>query len=705
MKLVYDKTKISFVLHEQGKERIIFDDLIVRLRLTAVSLAGGRIRPGGVIGKGGGCEYPLVQYFMGSRRVYGMNQSSASLHSKIIDESLLISYESVDKEAFSPDEAVTLKIGHLPDVDGSVFFHNRSDDFQNFDCEGLWWSQAVFAKDPVKEIKNDWGMLMLWKYDDGLIGGMIPVTTEKVFSKMCGAKGTLSIIASTASCEVGTQTYPLVLISFADSVDGVIRNLFDSYSQINPNLPDRVKGQIGPPFDKLGWCSWNAFGQNCTEENILSAVKALSQKNIPVKYIIIDDCWQDTIRRDSQSHAEGLSDAKLVSMDCSKKKFPSGMASIIAQCKRLGIESVGLWHAMNGYWQGIDPDGSLFREHPEWFMTIEDGCVIPRPGTEFFKKWYELMRQWGADFVKVDNQGFHRRQMTYKKSFCEYMTDLQKDLRDAAMAASMRVIYCMATHPENIFNAMPQQLLRVTNDFIPNDVYGTRKHVVNNFYNSAWLGNLFWPDYDMFQTMDSNAVALAHSLAISASPIYTTDEPDRINSELIRKLVLPDGSITRYDVPARVLESRFFDDPFAEDAIMVVMAQAKSAITLGLFNMSCSGRAVHGHITLKEIGLCEENYLVYSDTGAFAAKIVSKGGCIEYFLKSLRSDLITLAPVRSGFAVIGLIDYFAAPAMVLEIIETGTGYQIKLASAGRLLYYSDKVGINTIEVDKKCVIR
>lgn len=702
MNFKFDRKTSSFFLLEQNKKRIVFDDLTVKLRFTSISLKDGRITPLGVDDE----SFALSQRFIGGNTDYRMGQCSAFLRYKILGSSLLITYDSVSKEAFSPEEAVKLTVSDIPGVDGSVFYHNRSDDFQNFDCEGLWWSQAIFLKDPARETKNDWGLFALWKYEDGRIAGILPVTTEKVFGKLCGSsRKCLSTVASTTSYEVQTDSYPLLLVSFADNVETVVDNIFQAYVKINPNLPLLTEKKIGKPFDKLGWCSWNAFGKDCTEQDIVSAIKKFKENNLPIKYVIIDDCWQDITIEKVVKHDEGFSNARLVSIDCSKEKFPSGMKQIVKTCKKAGIESVGLWHALNGYWQGIDSECSLAKEFPEWFIVISNGTLVPKPGSAFFDIWYKLLRSWGVDFVKIDNQGFHRQHLPYQKSFCEYMSNLQRDIKDAMVTHELRAIYCMATHPENIFNAMPDQILRVTNDFIPNNVYGTRKHIVNNFYNSAWLDKLLWPDFDMFQSSDMNSLAFAHSLAISASPIYTTDKPVDIKSDLLRRLVLPSGLIPRYDIPARLLDSRFFQNPFEDGNVMVVKARSGHAVSVGIFNVTSSGVAVFGRITLEELGLSEDRYLAYSDSAKFEPQIVKRGGYISYFLKNIESDLVTLAPVRKGFAVIGLIDYFAAPALVSKIIVNKKSCVLKLKASGQILYYSDLNGIITADVEKNCEIK
>jgi hypothetical protein len=53
------------------------------------------------------------------------------------------------------------------------------------------------------------------------------------------------------------------------------------------------------------------------------------------------------------------------------------------------------------------------------------------------------------------------------------------------------------------------------------------------------------PDWDMFHSVHPAAEYHASARAISGGPLYVSDSPGKHNFELLRKLVLPDGSILR----------------------------------------------------------------------------------------------------------------------------------------------------------------
>jgi hypothetical protein len=86
-------------------------------------------------------------------------------------------------------------------------------------------------------------------------------------------------------------------------------------------------------------------------------------------------------------------------------------------------------------------------------------------------------------------------------------------------------------------------------------------HMVHCAYNSLWMGNFIHPDWDMFQSTHPCAEFHAASRAISGGPIYVSDAVGKHNFELLKSLVLPDGSVLRcqyYALPAR---DCLFEDP------------------------------------------------------------------------------------------------------------------------------------------------
>lgn len=687
----YDTDAKSFVFSYDNSPRLIFDNFELNFRLSRISLKSKQIIPLANKDYQHKSNYPLVLKGMGSSKVLRLSQPSASLSIETAKDAALISYHNdFDEPTFSPDQPARIVLSEIPGIKRGVFYHNRSDEFQNFDCEGLWWSQAAFFNECKSELFHDWGLLSCWQYNDGLVGGLLPVTTNQAIGKLRfdGPEG-LSTIACTGVTGQLTKTLPLALIAFSNSIENLIDHLLTSLHQIYPNFNLEKNKALPEPFDKLGWCSWNAFGPNVNQNDIRKTIDSAKVNNLPLGYILIDDGWLDI---DSDTNepilAEGITDCKLKSLEADSEKFPDGIKSLVQYAKKSGINHVALWHTSNGYWNGLSQNNPLVESHPQWFKKTGSNIHVPAENSPLYDLTYSKIKEWDVSFVKIDNQGFHRRVLPYETNLANYMSNIQTKLQNALNANDLKAIYCMATHPEVIFNSKTRQLLRISNDFIPNDVYGARKHIVNNFYNDFWLNKIFWSDFDMFQSNDLFAETFARMFAISNSPVYITDKPDQINLQLLKKMILPAGQIPRYKESAKVLPSRFFDDPYQKNNILAVQAKHHDITTLGLFNTIETGQATTGNITLNELCLNGSTFLAYSDSRCETTVLTAQNASILYSLKNLKSDLVHIVPIQNGFAFIGNIDYFAAPALIEKITTNRVSAEIKLIEAGTVLGYS-----------------
>lgn len=692
-RFAYEPSGGGFVVSALGRTRVVIGELALNLGMTHLSLQGGRIAPDRGEPSEAGVRFPLRLKAIGSRSNIRLAQPAGFLKGMAVGQAMCLSYENTAEERhFSPDEAVCCILSELPGVQGAVFYQNRSNEFQNFDCEGLWWSQAVFVGDPARQLSHDWGLLALWKYDDGTVGGILPLTNDQTLGRLRGTKDGLGVISSDFKSGVVISEYPMALLAFGKSEGDVRDSLFEAARCLSPRLILRKpKDTLCKPFDTLGWCSWNAFGASVTERDVRGAVDALRARQVPVGYMLLDDGWLHHEKPASgKALQEGITGSTLLSYEPDAVKFPSGLRSLIAEVKAKGIPFFGLWHALNGYWAGISPRAGMVKDHPGDVFKGSQGTMLPEPGKGFYRRWYEKMKSWGVDFVKVDNQGFPRQHLPYARSLPAYAAGLQQDFQSAAKASGFPVIHCMATHAELIFNSTSPHLLRVTNDFCPDDDFSARLHLVNNFYNAFWLGKVFWTDFDMFQSNDRNAEVFAKMLALSHSPIYVTDPPDAINTALLRRLVLPAGEIPRYETPGEPLSARFFENPYGEGRVLTVIARVHGITTVGVFNAVETGRAAVTQIAPADLGY-HDPCLVYSEGALVPPHILSPDQPVRISLKGLRSDLLTFSPVRNGFAPVGVVDYYAAPAILETMpVKAGGAWLVTCRAGGLFVAFCSK---------------
>lgn len=106
-------------------------------------------------------------------------------------------------------------------------------------------------------------------------------------------------------------------------------------------------------LEYLGWCSWDAFHMDVTQEGLEQKAQEFRDKAIPVRWMLIDDMWADVPHNDLKT----MHSRKLRSFEADPVRFPGGLKAAISALKDRYAMRVGIWHPTSGYWNGIDPDG------------------------------------------------------------------------------------------------------------------------------------------------------------------------------------------------------------------------------------------------------------------------------------------------------------------------------------------------------------
>ncbi len=287
-------------------------------------------------------------------------------------------------------------------------------------------------------------------------------------------------------------------------------------------VPLRAERTYPAIFENFGWCSWNAFYQDVTADKLYSKMEEFREKNVPVKWIIIDDGWLM------------VKDNKLVDFPADPAKFPAtasadGLAVCIKKLKEeYGIEKVGVWHAFNGYWQGISPDSPLVERFGDALMTTVHGMILPSDAPEkafrFWDAWHGYLAQCGVDFVKVDNQS-----ATYTYLADTISTTTGARHAHEAIERSINkhfggvVIDCMGMDMENVLARPYSAVSRNSDDFFPDKEDGFAKHIQQNLYGAIWHSQIHYCDYDMWWSSKSAPVQSGLLRAISGGTVYTSD--------------------------------------------------------------------------------------------------------------------------------------------------------------------------------------
>lgn len=408
-------------------------------------------------------------------------------------------------------------------------------------------------------------------------------------------------------------------------------------------------------FKCLGWCSWNAFWREPSEEKILKAYKSLLESGIKPAFVLIDDGWQDE------------EDRRMRSLEPDPRKFPRGFENLVKKLKEMGARYVGLWHTLNVHWNGVARGSKLAEEFREYLLEV-NGYLVPDPRKSFelFKKWYRRLRSWGFDFVKVDNQSFVGYAYMGRLPIEEAARLLHEGLEAAAHLHALDVLNCMAQEPENSFNWIRSAVSRNCVDYIvPHKSSRDKLHILFNAYNALWMSQLVWPDWDMFQSHDPWALPQAVARAVSGGPVYLTDEPGKTRPEVVKPLAFSDGSLPLPDEPALPTEDCLMRDPYNEPVPLKVFTRVsvEGAGVYGVvaaFNITRDDVSVKGSVTPTDALLPEGEYLIYE----YFSEKVWEGGKAEFELEPMGVRLFIISPRHSWLTAIGAKDVYVMPKAI-----------------------------------------
>ncbi|KFI58979.1 Sip1-related alpha-galactosidase [Bifidobacterium cuniculi] len=321
----------------------------------------------------------------------------------------------------------------------------------------------------------------------------------------------------------------------------------------------RLRGERPFPaaLEGLGWCTWDAFGQDVSQAAIVAKMEEFRAKGVPVSWVLIDDGWSQVDRGSS----------RLVGFDADPVRFPDGLSATVRLLKEeYGVRSVGVWQAFQGYWAGLDPQGPAAGETRAFLERMPGGCLVPAAGAAgafgFWHRWDARLAEAGIDFAKVDSQGSMSLMARGVQDFGTATAGRHAGL-DAAAAQcfSGALINCMGVVPENYWRRPSSPLTRTSDDFFPREPASLPEHAIENAYCSLLLGELYHCDWDMFWTDHPHARTHALLRWISGGPVYCSDAPGATDADLLRLFLDDGGSLPRPDGVGVPVEESLLADP------------------------------------------------------------------------------------------------------------------------------------------------
>lgn len=444
--------------------------------------------------------------------------------------------------------------------------------------DNLWWMMGSWPKKADEVFPRTQGFLL---EKDGRHISLVYLVGDLFRAEVWGDGIHFDI-----GCDGFTKiSGPFLTVTAADRpMDAVEKNFEFARAKKLMITPLRREKEYPAVFEKLGWCTWNAFYQEITSEKLYEKLEEFKEKNVPVKWIIIDDGWSIT------------RDGKLSDFSADPAKFPEGLKECIRRIKEdYGIEAVGVWHNASGYWQGIDPQSFLAKEFADCLMPIHDspnGIELlasddPDRAFRFWDAWHSYLADCGVDFLKVDAQSSFR--VHFEKNISgpvgsrSFHEALERSVNKNFGGA---LINCMGMDMDNVLARPSSSVSRNSEDFFPDHDTGFVRHLSQNLYNSIWHSQLYYCDYDMWWSSKSDAVQSGVLRAISGGPVYISDELGGTNPEMLLPICDISGDICRLDnIACPTTDCLYLDCPEEGRAIKAYNSKG-DAIALAVFNVT-----------------------------------------------------------------------------------------------------------------------
>jgi len=419
------------------------------------------------------------------------------------------------------------------------------------------------------------------------------------------------------------------------------------------NIKKRCERKLPEQFKYLGWCTWDAFYHKVSDDKMTEKLEEFKTKDIPVKWLIIDDGWAQTTGVDNEN------DWKLKSFTEDKEKFPNGLKGFSEKAKKdYGLMSVGVWHSFMGYWLGIEPDSEVYNQQKDNLRKTHSGLYFPDwesdKSYKFWSKWHSYLKSQGIDFLKIDNQASLGAYLggNYSKSAAtkNYHEALEKSVKENF---DSNIINCMGLTQENALSRAESPLTRSSDDFFPNGENGFGEHAIQNAYNCLYHGNLYFCDWDMWWTMHDSAVNSGVLRAISGGPVYVSDEAGKTDKNMLLPLCEKDGRLLMCDYAALPAEDCIYTDCINSLKPLKIFNKAGDVGVLALFNISAESKPETGTISIDDIyGLEGMEYIAY---GYFSKKFyrLNKDTEIEITLNPEQCEIFNFYPVKDGKILLG----------------------------------------------------
>ncbi|KAL0316826.1 UNVERIFIED_CONTAM: putative galactinol--sucrose galactosyltransferase 2 [Sesamum radiatum] len=493
---------------------------------------------------------------------------------------------------------------------------------------------------------------------------------------------------------------------------------------------------------------------------VINQAVNLSEGGTPPRFLIIDDGWQQigsevkedpncVVQEGAQfaNRLTGIKENEKFQKNGKSDEHESGLKLVVRKAKQQhNVKYVYVWHALAGYWGGVHPSGPGM-EHYETALAypvqspgvlgnqpdiVMDslavhglGLVNPKKVFNFYNELHAYLASCGVDGVKVDVQNIietlgagHGGRVSLTRSYHQALeASIARNFPDNGCIA------CMCHNTDGIYSAKQTAVVRASDDFYPRDPASHTIHISSVAYNTVFLGEFMQPDWDMFHSLHPAAEYHAAARSVGGCAIYVSDKPGNHNFELLKKLVLPDGSILRAKLPGRPTVDCLFVDPARDGtSLLKIWNVNKCSGVVGVFNCQGAGwckvakkTRIHdaspgtltGSVQATDVDTISQiagpdwtgDAIVYAHRSREVVRL-PKGVSLPVTLKVLEYELFHFCPVKNvtetiSFASIGLLDMFNSTGAV-EQLEIQKNQECLDSNSGSEASSGDRIPVATV---------
>ena len=559
-----------------------------------------------------------------------------------------------------------------------------------------YWCRPFFGKELWQVHNHTQGML--YKKNNGYWGAILPLVSKDYKCELYGSERGAEAKLFSWCKNLKSCIAPAFVWCEGDNPYTLLRQCANCAAKYSGGFLKTIDQRKYPEiFEYLGWCSWDAMQIRVCEEGLIQKCDEFKAKNLPVKWMIIDDMWGEVHEfygakyKTREEMFNLMHGATLYDFSADPVRFPNGLKSTIKKINEKGIR-VGIWHPTTGYWAGVTKDGPIEKKQKENLITAKNGYLIPSYETEkaynFYSAFHDFLKDSGAEFVKIDNQSMTNR---YYRDY-DSVGNVSRQFH-AAIEKSVnehfdgKMINCMGMASEDMFARSDSPLSRCSDDFQPNDREWFRKHIQQCSYNSLVQGQFYFEDWDMWWTHDGQGLKNSVIRAISGGPVYISDKLDKTVPELLFPLILSDGRILRCDRPATPTRDCLTVDPRTTRQIFKLQNTCSNAGVIGAFNLRHDRGEEKGYISPADVeGIKGEEFAVYEHFSR-EFKVMKRE---ERLSVSLKTDtdfkLFIIVPLENGKCFIGRTDKYISP----KTVTTLPNGEKSLVEPGPYAYVKDK---------------